>query len=358
MTVFAYAGRETGGDGQGIARFRWDEETGTLSLLGFVSGIDDAIWLVADQASQRLYACSGQGGPESRVMAYAIDPASGDLRFLNEQPAGGADCCHASLSRDGSVLMVANYNGASLPGVPDAAVRVFPVTAEGLGAATATIRHSGSGPNAARQERDHAHWIGQDPTGGQVRVADLGIDRMVAYRLGSDGGLTPDPAADLAIPAGLGPRHAVLDAAGQRLFVIAELEAAVLSFAATGASGALEQVHMVKIDAPEGVENYPSGIALTSDGGNVFGALRGVDEVIGLAVDPESGALSVTGRWPSGGEWPRDLCLSPGERHLIVANQNGGTIAVHPLVPGAGRPAGAARIVPLQGAMGVVFATF
>lgn len=358
MTVFAYAGRETAGDGQGIARFRWDEEAGTLTPLGSVSGIDDAIWLVADSASQRLYACAGRSGQESRVVAYAIDPASGDLRLLNEQPAGGTDCCHASLSRDGRFLMVANYNGGTIPGVPDAAARVFPVTAAGLGTPAATVRHQGTGPNLVRQERDHAHWIGQDPVGGHVRISDLGIDRLVAYRLGADGSLTPDPAADLAIPAGLGPRHAVLDAEGRRLFVIAELEAAVLSFAAEAEGVAMEQVGMVRIDAPVGIENYPSGIALTRDGGHVFGALRGVDEVIGLAVDAGNGALSVTARWPSGGEWPRDLCLSPGGRHLIVANQNGGTIAVHPLVEGEGRPADAPRIVPHQGAMGVVFAMF
>jgi len=40
-----------------------------------------------------------------------------------------------------------------------------------------------------------------------VLVADLGLDKILLYRLGQDGKLTPNDPASGAAPAGAGPRH-------------------------------------------------------------------------------------------------------------------------------------------------------
>lgn len=358
MPVFAYAGHETGGKGGGISRYLWDEDQGRLTALGAVAGIDDAIWLVADAGTRRLYACcAAAGGGESIVHAFAIDPATGDLTALNSQPAGGTDCCHASLSRDGRFLMVANYNGAPAPGTPDAALRIFPITTGGLGGAVATMSHHGNGPHTGRQERDHAHWVMQAPRGNTVLVADLGIDRLVAYALNADGTATPRTAKDLVTAGGLGPRHGVFSADGKRLFVITELIATVLSFTADP-TGAFICADSLTIPVPPGGHVQPSGIQMTADGRFLFGALRGTDEVIGIGVDPETAALHQTGCWPSGGKTPRDLILSPGGRHLIVAHQEGHCLSLHHVDVATGLLQGPMTHVPMQAPMLVVFVTF
>ncbi len=364
MPVYAYAGSETRGSGRGITRFLWDEDRGSLTPLGEVTGIEDAIWLVVDAPSRRLYACSASGGRESTVHAYAIDPATGDLTWLNAQAAGGGDCCHASLSQDGRFLMVANYNGAPPPGSPDAAARIFPVTDQGLGPATATLRHTGDGPNAARQERDHAHWILQRPGSDRVLVSDLGIDRLVAYDLGPEGSATPRPEGDLITAPGLGPRHGAFTPDGGRLFVITELIATVLSIecgegaGAGAAAGGLRLVDSLPVAGPPGGRVQPSGIVMTQDARFLFGALRGVDEVIGLTFDPATGKLAQTGRWPSGGANPRDLTLSPGGRFLLVAHQDGQALTLHGVDPATGTLTGPARTQALHTPMLIKFAVF
>ena len=102
-------------NGQGITRLDFDEQTGRLSLLDVVGGIDDTAWLVTDAARGRLYStCEITGTRESAIAAYAVEPAG--LRLINRQPTLGNEACHASLSSEGKFLLVANYNGANPAG--------------------------------------------------------------------------------------------------------------------------------------------------------------------------------------------------------------------------------------------------
>jgi 6-phosphogluconolactonase len=357
MPIHAYVGHQTGGNGGGISCHLWDEDSGTLKKLGEVAAIDDVIWLVVDAPSARLYACTApDGGRESNVHAFAIDLLSGALTALNSQPAGGSDCCHASLSRDGRFLMVANYNGAPAPGTPDHAVRVFPVTAEGLGAPVATMSHHGTGPNESRQERDHAHWVKQAPDSDTVLVADLGMDRLVAYTLKDDGALLPKPVSDIVTAAGLGPRHAVFTPDGGQLFVITELIAAVLALKANPGLETMTETASAMVPVPAGKRVQPSGIVLSADGRYLYGALRGTNEILGLAIDPASGGLQDLGRWASGGANPRDLILSPGGKFLFVAHQDGHCLSLHGVDAGTGHLNGPPTQIVMPAPMLIAFA--
>ncbi|MET3898888.1 6-phosphogluconolactonase [Devosia sp. UYZn731] len=336
MPVHAFVGSLTrampqygAANGAGISRLSFDETTGKLVALGVTGGIDDSGWLVTNRAGDRLYAtCEVAGTRESAVTAYRVDPSNGDLTLINQVPTGGNEACHASLTPNGRFLAVANYNGATPAGWPDQSIAIFPLAADGaLLRAAVHIRHTGSGPNADRQTTAHAHCVIATPDGQLLYVADLGIDRLVAYRLGSEGDLTAAPERDFVLPPGLGPRHIVFSQDGRHLFMVSELTPTVMSFA-LAADGALGVVSTIPVPPYSDTIVQPAGIVLSPDGRHLLVSLRVCDEIVGFAVDAKTGVLRQTGRWPCGGVTPRALEFVPSGRHVIVANQDADTLTV------------------------------
>ncbi len=334
MPVHAFTGSLTrqmpqygAANGQGIGRLAFDDETGQLSLIDVAGGIDDTAWLVTDPTRGRLYTtCEISGTDQSAVASYAVE--AGGLRLVNRQPTLGNEACHASLSRDGRFLLVANYNGANPDGYPDGALSVFPIGEDGaLGEAVASVAHHGSGPNHQRQTTAHAHCVVQSPAGDVVYVSDLGIDRLVAYDFGADGSLEPAPARDFAFPPGLGPRHLVFHPDGHTLFVVSELIPTVTGLAVDPATGALSKRDTFTIASRDGGIVQPAGILLAPDNRHLFVSLRVCDEVLILRVG-DDGQLTETARIPSGGKTPRDLAFSPSGKHLVVANQDSDRLTV------------------------------
>jgi 6-phosphogluconolactonase len=336
VPIYAFTGSLTrsmpqygAANGEGIGRLAFDDETGALRLVDLTGGVDDTAYLVADPARGRLYTtCEITGTNQSAIAAYAIDAEGKGLRLVNRQPTLGNEACHASLSPDGRFLLVANYNGANPAGYPDGALSVFPIAADGsLGEAVASVIHTGSGPNRDRQTSAHAHCVVSSPAGDVVYVADLGIDKLVAYDFGTDGGLTRAPGRDFAFPPGLGPRHLVFHPDGHSLFVVSELIATVVSLAVDPATGALTQRDAFRIPSLDGGIVQSAGILLAPDNRHLFVSLRVCDEILVLRLGAD-GRLTQTARVKSGGNTPRDLAFSPSGKHLVVANQDSDRLTV------------------------------
>ncbi|MGX9117387.1 lactonase family protein [Mesorhizobium sp. BHbsci] len=71
-------------------------------------------------------------------------------------------------------------------------------------------------------------------------VADLGIDRLVSYRIGPDGSLTR--LAEQALAPGAGPRHVALHPGGRFVFVMNELDSTIVSLALDDVPGRLSVI--------------------------------------------------------------------------------------------------------------------
>ena len=134
-----YVGTYTNGSSEGIYTCALELTSGELSLVGTTKGVVNPSFLAIDQKGQRLYAVNEtdefQGAKSGAVSAFSIDPQTGALAFLNQQPSAGASPCHLAIDAREKFLFVANYNGGN--------VSVFPLDAAGLGKATATVQHHG-----------------------------------------------------------------------------------------------------------------------------------------------------------------------------------------------------------------------
>ena len=205
----------------GLGVYRFDEATLAVEKLAETGEVDNPSFLSVT-GDGRIFANSEVvTWREGVVTAYRFDRATGRLDYVNKQPALGSITAHNSLTRDGSKLLVANYGEGT--GGPDQSVVVYGVRPDGgLTPPLASVRHEGTGPDPARQERSHAHSVTETVAGGVCIVADLGLDCLATYRIEADGGLTA--LARTALAPGAGPRHVALHPGGRFVFVMNELE--------------------------------------------------------------------------------------------------------------------------------------
>lgn len=330
--------------GEGVTLCRFDDFSGQLTVCAAPLRVEDSTWIVADPSRSLFHVVTDcDGGRQSALAVLKFDRSRESLILSGSQPAGGHEGCHAVLSHDGSVVYVANYGGQR-DGGPSAGLAVIPVGQEGPAPALALFNHRGSGRDAARQESPHAHCVLPSPDGRFLFVADLGTDRLVAYQLA---GIAPAarPDLDVVLPPGLGPRHFVFSADGRHVYLISELTAAVTTLSYDAAHGSMRIVSSVSLVPQEGAAVQPSGLVLYPDGSHLFAAVRLTDEIVSLAIDPQTGIPAISGRYPSGGHTPRDLTISPSGRHLLVANQDGDCITVWPIEQGGLSPMPACTLV-------------
>lgn len=315
-----------GARGVGLSVYSFDEATRATARLAETGDVDNPTFLSVTEDGTNLFANSEVfAWREGTVSAYRFDRGSNALTYVNKQPSLGSITAHNFVSRDGGKLLVANYGMGE--GGPDQAVAVYGIRPDGgLTAPLASVAHEGTGPNAARQERSHAHSVTETVAGGIAIVADLGIDALVTYRIAANG--TLEPLVETALKPGAGPRHVALHPNGRFVFVMNELDSTVVSLVLddTGGLAFIDAKPAVPAEARE--HNHCADIVISPDGRFLYGSNRGHDSIVVFAVDQESGKLSLVEYTPCGGPTPRNLCLTPSGRHLFSANQNGDRISI------------------------------
>ena len=312
--------------GRGIGVFAFDTATGALALLGETEGVDNPTFVRPAADGRTLYATSEvYGWHEGVVAAWRIDPASGGLTYINQQPTRGSISAQASLHPGGRWLFVANYRMGAEGVRPSQAVVALPVAADGgLGPVACGVVHAGSGPDPARQEGPHPHCAVPSPDGRHVLVADLGIDRIVVYAFDdATGQLTP--AGGVALPPGTGPRHLGFTPSAAHVVVTGELANTVTAFA--WRDGALTPLSSAPLLPPgwHG-ESHAADIAIAPDGRFVYASNRGHDSIAVLSLDA-AGRLAPLGHQRTG-RTPRSFALDPSGGFVLVAAQDGDTLAV------------------------------
>lgn len=331
-----------GARGDGLNVFGFDEAALRFRKLAGYPQVENPTYLSVSADGRRIYANSEVADwREGLVTAFGFDPATGRLDYLNTQPSLGSITAHSMISRDGRRLFVANYTVGT--GGPDQSLVVFDLGTAGLSPAIASVAHQGSGPDPARQERSHAHSATEVLQGGMVIVADLGMDALITYSIGSDG--VPRQIARAQTAPGAGPRHLALHPGGRFVFVMNELDSTVTAHGFDPATGVLTPIDSqpaVPAEARSG--NHCSDIQISPDGRFLYGGNRGHDSISIFEIDQDSGRLTPRGFAPCGGATPRHLALTPSGRHLLVANQNADRVSVlaRDAATGALRDTGAA----------------
>ncbi|MGQ0646068.1 MAG: lactonase family protein [Gemmatimonadaceae bacterium] len=323
-----YVGTYTQGDrAEGIHLVRLDTRSGELRLVGAFHAGANPSFLAIHPNGRVLYAVNEvterNGRATGTVGAFAISSDTGELTRLNEQQSEGGAPCYVSVDRSGRAVLVANYVGGN--------VALLPIQAAGgLSAATHVAQHRGRGPNAARQEGAHAHCIVADPSNRFALAADLGIDRVLLYRLDLNGGsLQHIESGDAILSPGAGPRHLAFHPRLPLVFVANELDSTVTTLRLNGESGTLSTLQ-TRSTLPAGWTgtSYPADIHCSPSGHTLYVSNRGHNSIAVFSVADSTGALAMDQVVPTEGDWPRNFSLDPTGRWLLVANQRSGSVVV------------------------------
>jgi len=307
---------------KGIYRSTLDLETGKLSKPVLAAEAGNPSFIELHPNGKFLYAVS-ESGRVGSVSAYALNGDTGELRFLNQRPSGGAGPCHVSIDHAGKNLLVANYGSGS--------ASVVPIKSDGrLGEPTGFVQHTGSSVNTRRQKTPHAHSINVSPDNRFAFVADLGIDKVMIYKLDIEKGTIVANSPPFAkVRPGAGPRHFAFHPNGKYAYVINELDCTVTAFAYEAASGALTAIKTITT-LPNGFDgsNGCAEIRAHPSGKFLYGSNRGHDSIVVYRIDPDRGTPTYVEHETADIKTPRNFNIDPTGRFCLVANQGKDSVVV------------------------------
>lgn len=321
---------------KGIYLVDLDMRSGELTDRGLVAAeVRSPSFLAVHPSRRFLYAVSElnefQGQKAGAVSAFAIDAQTGKLKLLNQQPSGGQGPCHVTVDPAGKCVLTANYTTGT--------VAALPIDNEGrLREPTSIIQHTGSGPNAKRQQSPHAHSINLDPVGRFAFAADLGADKVFIYRLAAkDESLVANDPPFAQVAPGSGPRHFTFHPTGRFAYVINELNSTITALSYDADRGVLKELQTVPtLPKDFAGRNFPADIHVHPTGRFLYGSNRGHDSIAVFTVDELTGRLTAVGHASTGGKNPRNFAIDPSGRWLLAANQDSNTIIVFRIDPRTG----------------------
>jgi 6-phosphogluconolactonase len=330
------SGKILEGKGRGIYAFWLDASTGSLEPCGLTeAGRPNPSFLTVHPSGRFLYAVNElkefEGAFGGAVSAFGMDPDTGELGFLNRKATHGTDPCHLIVDRTGKYVLVANFMSGS--------VCVLPVQEDGsLGDATDVVQHQGASVDPARQAGPHAHAAVQDNSGGYVFVPELGLDRVMIYRLDtSRGKLEPNDVPWVEVTPGAGPRQIVFHPGGGYAYVINELDSTMMAFRYDGDRGSLQEIQTLST-LPEGFTGASTcaEVQISPSGKFLYGSNRGHDSIVIYAIDETDGMLTCVGHESTQGSIPRHFAVSPDGEFLLAANQDTDNLVTFRIDPGSG----------------------
>jgi len=347
--TLVYFGTYTGETSKGIYVSSLDP-SGRLSEPELAAETVNPSFLAVHPSGRFLYAVNEvaelEGEAAGSASAFAIESASGRLRFLNRSSSKGPGPCYLSLDRTGRHLFVANYGGGS--------VALLPVGTDGaLGPATAFVQHESSA---------RAHSIDADAANRFAIAADLGLDRVFVYRFDSStGALAANDPPFTSLDAGSGPRHVALHPGGRFAYVLNELSMTLTSMGYDPERGALKAVGTVS-SLPDGVgvaDDFSGAEVLVHPGARfLYASNRGHDTIGVFAIDEDEGTLKLVEHVSTGGKTPRGFGIDPTGAYLLAANQSSDSVVVFRIDPGTGRLTPTGQTVEVGSPVAVAFVTY
>lgn len=318
--LLAYIGTYTTKGSKGIYVCKFNLGTGELKIVSSIQAENPA-FLAIDRKRKFLYAANEigqfQGKSSGAVSAFAIHQKTGELTFLNQQATNSPGPCSVIVDKTGKCVLTANYSGGS--------VSAFTTKADGsLNPLTDLAQHQGSSINPNRQKEPHAHTIIIDGSNRFAFCADLGLDKVMIYKLDAKKGkLTPNSPPFASVKSGAGPRHFKIHPNNKFAYVINELDETVTAFAFDQQQGTLREIQAIStLPADFSGTSYCADIHIHPTGKFLYGSNRGHDSIVVFALDDLIGKLSFVQHQSTLGKWPRNFAIDPTGQYLLVANQN------------------------------------
>lgn len=322
------------GESRGIYHSSLDTETGKLTRPQLAAECNEPGFLALHPDGKTLYATGrpdSASGPRDAVSAFRVKGEAGrkQLEFIAAVGTGDGGAAHVATDHAGKVLLSAQYGGGS--------TSLYELAKDGSIARLAEVKEHaelmpqvGSGVVEGRQNESHAHWAGTSPDDRFVFVPDLGMDRVVIWKLDADKPSLTHHGFGVC-PPGSGPRHMKFSPDGSKIYVLNELALTITVFEFNAENGVMTPVQTIptlseEVKAKE-TFNSASEICVHASGKFIYAANRGHDSISVFRVN-DAGQLTAVEVEAIHGGWPRNFNIDPTGRWLIAAGQDSNTATV------------------------------
>ncbi|WP_122437853.1 lactonase family protein [Pseudomonas viridiflava] len=304
-----------------ISQYQLDDASGALSLVEQTKAGDQVNPMALSPDGKALFAALR--AKPYQVVSFSIEPVTGHLKPLAQAPLAES-LAYLSTDRSGRFLMGASY-GADL-------LSVQPIDAQ----------HRPSDSIQTYKTGMHAHSVRTDPSNRFAYAGNLGVDRVLQYRLEpKDGKLVPIGEGYVTVPENTGPRHLAFAPNGKFLYVVGEMSGTVTAFSINDKTGGLNQVNQAN-GIPERLKLAPgqardarnndlkddptpriwaADVRISPDGKWLFTSERTSSSVSVFKVDPATGEVTFVENYPVEEKQPRNIAVAPNGRWLLVTGE-------------------------------------
>lgn len=309
------------GDGS-LSSFRLID--GALELLAVTDGVTGSSTFVHDPATDLVYAAvKGSGeGQAAGILTLKLDRSTGALepRTRRDLPDGGMN--YLALTRDGTALLGASYGGGYgiIAGIADGVV----------------------GEPRSRIEFPNLHSVLPSADGRFAYFVSLGADLVAQYAISDDLDLVPLEPATVSAPDGSGPRHLVLNAAQDAVYVLTEFSGEVLDYSRDAETGALAlRSAATAYDLSKGLghsvfgadplaHHYIWGADLHFGAGERFlWASERTENTLGAVPVGADGTVAPAESFATTERQPRGFAVSPDGAFLVAAGEKSTTVSLY-----------------------------
>ncbi len=295
--------------------YHFNTKTGELQQQGVAAKINNPSFLTFSQDGKYLYSISEKQNSQTNVFKTITDKNT--LLPVSSEFTGGNGACYISSDKNGEYLFVANYGSGHFTFAKlDGSKNIVSVKTLKPG--------TGSNVDTTRQGAPHAHSLAPGPDGKFIYGADLGADKVFAFKKES-GEFVLHTAIPLA--PGTGPRHFDFSPDGKTMAVVGELNNQITLFT-KDKDGCFTVRGNSFYTLPDDFtgESYSADIHFSQDGKFLYSSNRGHNSI---AVFSFKNSELKPLQWVTKDiVWPRNFTIDPSGKYLLVANQHSNSITV------------------------------
>jgi 6-phosphogluconolactonase len=207
-------------------------------------------------------------------------------------------------------------------------ISVSPIGADGMAQAATAVLPTGRNAHAAIIDTSNRH----------LYVTNLGSDEVLQYLFdAASGTLTPNDPPAFKSRAGSGPRHLAIHPDGRHGYLLNELDATVDLLAIDTQSGTLSIVKTwPTLPADADVKPWAADIHLTPDGRFLYTSERGTSTLAMWRIDAATRELTLIGHEPTEKQ-PRGFQIDSTGQWLLVVGQASNAMTAYRIDPATGR---------------------
>jgi 6-phosphogluconolactonase len=271
-----------------------------------------SVVLALSPGNRYLYASYGNEGAAPTVVSHRIDPESGTLKAFSSTPLGDS-VAYLATDHTGRYLLGASYAGAK--------VMVHPIEPDGSVGEVQQIVTT----------EPMAHCILADPGNRHVLHTSLGGDLIYQESFNPTTGLlTPQEPRALHVRKGAGPRFMSFGITAPVVYVLCELDGAILVLPYDAQRGQLAAPIQAASVLPPQFSGKPwaADLHLTPDGRFLFACERTSSILAAFRVEAQTGILTAIGRYETVRQ-PRAFRIDPAGRFLVASGQLANAVIVY-----------------------------